>query len=153
MPLRLTEPGRYHAIADFTTGGKRYALATVLRVPGSSSAVALPAPRTTATTDGFTVTLKHGALTAGKEAALTFTVTKNGAPVTELQPYLGASGHLVALHHPDIAYSHVHPTATDLSTGSITFAADFAAPGAYRMFLQFRTGGKLHTAAFTVAVG
>ncbi len=153
VPLRLAAPGRYHAIADFTTGGKRYALSTVLRVPGSMNAVALPAPGTTAVTDGYTVSFKHGTLATGREAQLTFTVSEGGSPVTELRPYLGASGHLVALRRPTLAYSHVHPAAADVKRGSITFAADFAAPGTYRLFLQFRTGGKVHTTPFTLTVG
>ena len=40
---------------------------------------------------------------------LTLTVTKDGQPVTDLQPYLGAYGHLVALRAGDLAYLHVHP--------------------------------------------
>lgn len=34
----------------------------------------------------------------------------------------------------------------------ITFSADSPAAGTYRMFLQFRTGGKVHTAPFTATV-
>ena len=33
----------------------------------------------------------------------------DGEPVTDLQPYLGAYGHLVALRDGDLAYLHVHP--------------------------------------------
>ena len=36
-------------------------------------------------------------------------VTRDGRPVTDLQPYLGAYGHLVALRGGDLAYLHVHP--------------------------------------------
>ena len=46
--------------------------------------------------DGYTVNLA-GELTAGSSSELTFTVSKNGKPVTTLEPYLGAFGHLVAL--------------------------------------------------------
>ena len=37
------------------------------------------------------------------------TVTRDGEPVTDLQPYLGAFGHLVAIRDGDLAYLHVHP--------------------------------------------
>ena len=40
---------------------------------------------------------------------LTATVTQDGEPVTDLQPYLGAYGHLVALRDGDLGYLHVHP--------------------------------------------
>ena len=36
-------------------------------------------------------------------------VHKDGKPVTNLDPYLGAYGHLVALRDGDMAYLHVHP--------------------------------------------
>lgn len=61
-------------------------------------------------------------------------------------------GHLVALRKPDLAYSHVHPTAEDLKTGAIRFSADFPTAGDYRLYLQFRTNGRVHTAEFTVTV-
>lgn len=42
---------------------------------------------------------------------LTLSVAKGTHPVTDLQPYLGAYGHLVALRQGDLAYLHVHPGA------------------------------------------
>jgi hypothetical protein len=148
--MNLAQPGRYRAIADFTTAGKRYVVGTDLVAPGAGTPSPLPAPATTASANGYTVALqRHGKLVAGKESSLTFTVTRGGRPVTGLQPYLGASGHLVALHAGDLAYSHVHPTGEDLRRGSITFDAELHKAGAYRLFVQFRTGGRVHTAAFT----
>jgi len=62
-----------------------------------------------------------------------------------IQDYLGAKGHLVALRAGDLAFLHVHPDADRLR-----FMAEFPTAGAYRLFLQFKTGdGRLHTAAFT----
>ena len=151
--MTLARPGRYRAIADFTTGHRRYVLGTTLVAPGASTAAALPAPSTTAIADGYRVSLTRPArLVAGKESPLTFRVTRGGRAVTGLQPYLGASGHLVALHAPDLAYSHVHPTGQDLAHGSITFDAELHKAGSYRLFVQFRTGGAVHTAAFTQVV-
>ena len=40
---------------------------------------------------------------------LTARVTRDGEPVTDLEPYLAAYGHLVALREGDLAYLHVHP--------------------------------------------
>ena len=91
-------------------------------------------------------------LEAGEEAQLTFRVTRGGRPVRDLQPYLGAYGHLVALHAPDLAYSHVHPDGEDRAPGAITFDTELDERGAYRLFLQFQTGGRVHTAAFTQTV-
>lgn len=154
VALTLPRPGRYRAIADFVTDGERHVVTTDLRVPGTASPTPLPAPGAVARTgDGYTVTL-HGpaVLSAGAEHELSFSVTRDGAPVRDLQPYLGAYGHLVALRAGDLAYTHVHPMGEDLPTGTVTFAATFAEPGAYRLFLQFRAGGRVHTAAFTQTV-
>jgi hypothetical protein len=152
VPLDLGRPGRYRAIADFTTGGKRYALGTNLVAPGDATAAPLPSPSATGTADGYAVRLRAGRIVAGREATLTFAVTRGGAPVAGLQPYLGAYGHLVALRRPDVAYSHVHPTAEDRDAGTITFAADFPTRASYRLFLQFRAAGRVHTVPFTVRV-
>ena len=59
--------------------------------------------------DGYAVRLGAGAVRAGEEAELRFTVTRDGEPVAT-EPYLGAGGHLVALREGDLAFLHVHPT-------------------------------------------
>jgi hypothetical protein len=152
IDLRLPSAGTYRAIADFTTGGRRYALGVAIHVPGTVTQAPLPAEAMEATSDGFTVMTMHDTPRAGRETKLQFTINKNGQPVTALLPYLGAYGHLVALRKSDLAYSHVHPTADDLPKGSITFTAEFPTPGTYRLFLQFRTATGVHTAPFTVEV-
>jgi hypothetical protein len=92
------------------------------------------------------VRLDSGAPHAGKEADLSFTITRNGQEVS-VDPYLGANGHLVALRDGDLAFLHVHPHDDD-----VAFAATFPTPGRYRLFLQFKHEGQVHTAAFTQEV-
>ena len=76
---------------------------------GRTSRVPLPAPAGIAqVVDGYQVTLA-GDLVPGQASELTLTVSKDGVPVTDLQPYLAAYGHLVALRAGDLAYLHVHP--------------------------------------------
>jgi hypothetical protein len=147
------QAGRYRAIADFDVEGRKYVVGTTLTVPGPAPQQPLPAPALTASTDGYQVELQRPAvLEAGDEAQLTFRISRDGRPVRDLEPYLGAYGHLVALHAPDIAYSHVHPNGTDRSQGAITFDTELHARGAYRLFLQFQTHGRVHTAAFTQTI-
>src|SRR2546427_10476443 len=81
----------------------------------------------------------------GEESQLEFAVTRNGRPV-QLQNYLGAKGHLVALRQGDLAYLHGHP-----DTESLKFMATFPTAGSYRLFLQFKVDGPVHTAVFTQA--
>ena len=40
---------------------------------------------------------------------MTLRVTRGGEPVTDLQPYLGASGHLVVIRRGSLDYLHAHP--------------------------------------------
>ena len=142
--------GRYRAIADFVIDGRKYVVGTTLTAAGPASERPLPAPALAASVDGYEVELQRPAvLEAGEEAQLTFRITRRGRPVGDLEPYLGAYGHLVALHAPDLAYSHVHPDGEDLAAGAITFDTELHEPGAYRLFLQFQTRGRVHTAAFT----
>ena len=106
--LDLT-PGQWRVFADFKpTGGEALTLGSDLSVPGRMDFVALGQTTRTATVDGYTVELT-GDLVAGEHSMLKLRVSRDGRPVTDLQPYLGAYGHLVALRGGDLAYLHVHP--------------------------------------------
>jgi hypothetical protein len=145
--------GAYRAIADFVIDGRKYVVGTTLEAPGRASDRPLPSPALTGSSGGYDVELQRPAvLEAGEEAQLTFRITRDGRPVSDLEPYLGAYGHLVALHAPDLAYSHVHPDGEDLTAGAITFDTELHEPGTYRLFLQFQTHGRVHTVAFTQTV-
>ncbi|SDK60390.1 hypothetical protein [Nonomuraea jiangxiensis] len=156
--LRLPDAGPYRAFADFTpTGGSALTLGVDLAVAGDYGPRPLPERSRTTTVDGYTVTL-DGELTPGQSSRLTLKVTKDGEPVTDLQPYLGAYGHLVALRAGDLAYLHVHPDGEpgDGRTKAgpeIVFHAEVPSAGDYRLFLDFQHGGKVRTADFTLGAG
>jgi hypothetical protein len=153
VALATPRAGRYRAIADFVVGGRKYVLGTTLTAGGRAKDEPVPAPALAASADGYDVELQRPAvLEAGKAAQLTFRVTRDGRPVRDLQPYLGAYGHLVALHAPDLAYSHVHPNGEALAEGAITFDTELHRAGTYRLFMQFQTAGRVHTVAFTQTV-
>ena len=61
-------------------------------------------------------------------------------------------GHLVALREGDLAYLHVHPAHGDEATTRGRVRREFPSAGRYRLFLQFRHAGRVHTAAFTQEV-
>jgi hypothetical protein len=145
VPLDLTAAGTYRVLADFVpAGGPDLVLGTDLAVGGDYAPAALPAPATTSTVDGYEVTLA-GRPAAGRETELAFTVRRGGAAVTP-EPYLGAAGHLVSLRVGDLAYLHTHPG------DGLRFGTTFPTAGTYRLFLDFRVGGTVRTAAFTVEV-
>jgi hypothetical protein len=146
--VRLPDAGSYRVFADFTHDGRSTTLASDLRVDGSADLQDLPAPAARTTSDGYAVRLDSARVRAGGPAELRFSVTRGGKPVT-VEPYLGADGHLVALREGDLAFLHVHPAG---HADGIGFEATFPTTGRYRLFLQFRREGRVHTAAFTQAV-
>lgn len=151
VSLDLPAPGAYRAFADFETGGRKVVLGHDLFVAGPFAPRPLPAPRLAADADGFAVRLSHAPLRAGREAELRFDVARDGRPVPAFDLYVGHRGHLVALRDGDLAYSHVHPH-TGGAPGEISFDAEFPSEGRYRLFLQFKVDGAVHTAPFTVEV-
>ncbi|MBU2110439.1 MAG: hypothetical protein KKE65_02155, partial [Actinobacteria bacterium] len=159
--LDLT-PGTWRIFADFkASGADALTLGTDLAVTGDFEPVEPAAENRTATVGDYKVTL-DGDLSAGAgagaDAKLTLSVTKNGEPVTDLQPYLGAYGHLVALRGGDLAYLHVHPDGTpgDGSTQpgpDVVFYAAVPSAGTYHLYLDFQHDGVVRTASFTVTAG
>jgi hypothetical protein len=156
VPLTLT-PGTWRLVADTTPAAadEDLALTADLQVAGTYDPQPLPGPAPVAEVDGYTVVLT-GELTAGAESELTFSVSRDGRPVVDLQPYLGAYGHLVALREGDLEYLHVHPVedahVAPAPGPHVAFAATAPSAGTHRLFLDFRHGDAVHTAAFTVQV-
>jgi hypothetical protein len=154
-PLTLDEPGSYRVFADFKREGANETLAADLVVDGSFEQRPLPPPATTAAAGGgYEVALAGDRLAAGKETELGFTVQRRGRPV-EVETYLGAGGHLVALRKGDLAYLHTHPAGHGGGGRGVPvkFETEFPSAGTYRLFLQFKHDGRVHTAAFTRRVG
>lgn len=160
-PLAPAQPGAYRAYTSFITkdpSGETVplVLSQLVTVPGAATATPLPAASVTTQTDGYTVTLSGDQVTAGREHTLNVTVSKDGQPVTDLQPYLDTYAHLTAFHDNDLAFAHLHPHGAingDHGGPALSFEASLPKAGSWRLFLQFQTVGVLHTAAVTLAVG
>ena len=159
IPLAVPAPGQYRVFADFRPAGhtRGLTLGADVPAPGDYRPRPLPAAARTATVDGYTVTL-DGDLVPGASSKLTLSVAKGGTPVTDLEPYLGAYGHLVALRDGDLAYLHVHPDGApgDGRTAAgpqVTFYAEVPSSGSYRLYLDFQHAGTVRTAEFTAVAG
>lgn len=127
-------------------------LSRTVAVAGNVNPTPLPPVSRTANVDGYQVTLAGDLTAAGSE--LTFNVTRDGKPVGDLQPYLGAYAHLVALRVGDLAYLHVHPEGEVGKTApgpDVAFHAQAPSDGEYRLYLDFQHNGAVHTAEFTTA--
>ncbi|GAA0467059.1 hypothetical protein Aca07nite_71580 [Actinoplanes capillaceus] len=152
--LTVPAAGQYRIFADFQPAGHEgLTLGADVPAAGDYQPTPLPATARTVTVDGYTVTLTVD-LTPGGSSPLTLSVSKAGRLATDLQPYLGAYGHLVVLRDGDLAYLHVHP---DGSPGDgrttagpkIAFHTEVPSAGAYRLYLDFQHDGKVRTAEFT----
>ncbi|QNG20644.1 hypothetical protein G4H71_10700 [Rhodococcus triatomae] len=154
-PLEALRGGDYRVYADFTPGdGAATTLGADLHVAGDYDPRSLPAAAASTSVDGYDIAL-DGTARAGRTSELTFTITRDGAPVTDLEPHLGAYGHLVALRADDLGYLHVHPAGHpgDGSTDpgpDIGFGVTVPGAGNYRLFLDFRHEGVVRTAEFTL---
>ena len=156
VPWTWDEAGTYRVYADFTPAGEEaegITLTRAIEVAGDFTPVETEA-QTTDEVDGYTVSL-NGDLTAGTSSELTISVERDGQPVTTLEPYLGAFGHLVALREGDLAYLHVHaegdePQAGDTAGPEIRFAAEAPTADRYLLYLDFQVDGQVHTAEFVI---
>jgi hypothetical protein len=160
LPWTWQAAGTYRVYADFSPTApdalgetSAVTLTRTVQVAGDYAPVA-STPSATASVDGFDVTL-HGELRAGAATELTAEITRDGEPVTTLEPYLGAFGHLVALREGDLAYLHVHPEGAEprgdeRSGPEVTFVTEAPTEGRYLLYLDFQVDGQVRTAAFTV---
>jgi hypothetical protein len=147
VDLPALSPGGYRVIADTVpSDGPDLALTVDLVVPGVAIGRPLPDPTDTVVVDDLTVELDLRSAADSITAELT--VRRDGAAV-DLDPYLGARGHLVAIGADDLGYLHVHPTDGD---GPVSFAVARPTPGRSALFFDFSVDGQVRTAAFTVDV-
>lgn len=156
IPWTWDAAGTYRVFADFTPGAEGASGVTLSRTVDVRGDVVpvQPEPVRVDEVDGFTVTLA-GDLTAGASSPVSVSVEHDGRPVTALEPYLGAFGHLVALREGDLAYLHVHadgaePAAGDTAGPEVAFVAEVPTSGRYLLYFDFQVDGRVHTAAFVV---
>ncbi|MGI5191323.1 heavy-metal-associated domain-containing protein [Promicromonospora sp. CA-289599] len=159
IPWTWDEAGTYRVFTDFVPGttGENLTLSRTIDVAGTLSPEPATKVAASDTLDGYTATLT-GDLSANGSSMLTATVTKDGEPVTTLEPYLGAYGHLVALRDGDLAYLHVHPEGDEPAPGStsgpdIEFMTEAPTPGRYLLYLDFKVDGEVRTAEFVLDTG
>ena len=148
------EPGTWRLFADFKPTG-----ADAAHAGGRPRRARRRRPRRArdrdarpSTVDGYTVTLDRGPGRRASTRCSTLWVSTDGRPVTDLQPYLGAYGHLVALREGDLAYLHVHPDGepgdgkTEPGPESCS-APRCPAPARYHLYLDFKHDGVVRTAS------
>ncbi|CAG7649723.1 hypothetical protein PAESOLCIP111_05935 [Paenibacillus solanacearum] len=149
--------GDYKLFADFVpTGMGSMTKSQWITVQGDAAKpVALqPEANLTKTIDGKEVTLAFDKLQAGQAVNMTFTIKDAASkkPITNLQPYLGAVGHVVVLSADASQYLHVHPTDEKAAGPEAKFMTTFPASGVYKIWGQFQHQGSVFTVPFVVKV-
>ncbi|OBZ13673.1 hypothetical protein [Bacillus sp. FJAT-26390] len=149
--------GSYKLYADFIpTGSAQMTVTSLLKVDGKQQAAQPLVKDATLTkeVDGVSASLDISTLKSGQEADLIFTLNdaKTKKPITDLEPYLGAIGHVVILSENLNRYLHVHPKDGNESGPTAEFSTSFPEPGMYKIWGQFQRGGKSFIVPFTVEI-
>jgi len=161
VDIELPKPGVYQLIADFLpSGGSPQLVQKSIVTAGYSGPLVAPPRLARDTRDkiagNLRVTLTMPEAIAGREQLVTFELhdAASGAPVTDLQPYLGAAGHLLFTSADLALAAHSHPVAELSALGgpTVVFQVLFPREGDYRMWVQFQRRGEVLTSSFTVPV-
>ncbi|MFO0702719.1 MAG: hypothetical protein U0514_02480 [Candidatus Andersenbacteria bacterium] len=156
ISLQLPAEGPYRFFADFTSGDSGLEVTSIQDVVAGSDQLptVVLKPSSSFAVDGYKVDLvsKPAQVHVGDEAIFTFALTKDGKPITGLDPYLGAFGHAIILHENTLDFIHTHPIDYLASSGQVIFHAQMEQLGNYKIFAQFKHQGKLLTTEFVVSV-
>ncbi|TDF97205.1 hypothetical protein [Paenibacillus piri] len=157
ITTRFPAGGDYKLIADFVpTGGSAMNKMEWVHIEGApaKSKPIQPDASLTQTVDGKQVTLAFDRLKANEELTLTYTIkdASTKAPITNLQPYLGAIGHVVILTDDAEQYLHVHPMDETSSGPDAKFMTTFPKSGVYKIWGQFKHNDQVFTVPFVIKV-
>ncbi|MFC5405941.1 hypothetical protein [Cohnella soli] len=157
VTTKFPAAGTYKMFADYIPeGGSATTRSERLTVKGEEPATNAIKPDTELVkeTEGVKVELALNGAVVGKEIKLNFHITdeKSGDPVTDLQPVLGAVGHVVILDSNAEHYLHVHPVVEDAKGPDAEFMTTFPVAGVYKIWGQFKRGGKDFIVPFVVQV-
>jgi hypothetical protein len=100
---------------------------------------------------------------AGADARLRFTLRDAAGQALTVEPYMGMAAHAVVVRDDGAVFVHLHPMGTTPAMGpmpmamgelpgSFEFPWAFPKPGHYRVWVQFRRGAAIRSAAFDVDV-
>lgn len=162
LALALPRPGPYHFYADFLpVGGFPQLLHRAIVTADYDGTLAgaekpLAADLEDKVIDGLRVKLESPSQVAGREQVISCFLedAATGKPVTNLEPYLGAWGHMLILSWDlaDVVHSHPLEGVSDDGGPRILFQQRFPRAGRYRLWAQFQREGKIAVASFTVDV-
>jgi hypothetical protein len=164
--------GTYLMFADITPQGQRsqvFRLPVIVHDPGANAQLMADLPILTPTvasarmladdpTETAELIFQPRTPVAGLHTDFLFRLTRDGRPVNDLQPYIGAMGHCVIISQDTQTYLHCHPEqllapTPDARGGpDVPFHTIFPRPGLYKIWGQFKRGNHVVIADFVVDV-
>ena len=152
-PFDVPDAGGYRVVTEFVAvdeggNGDHVVLGRPLALPPGEPGDLLAEERI------VSVTVSQ-APTAGPNGLLRLVVRDAAGDPVELGTYLGSYSHVTGFHTDTGAMVHLHPLdAPDVTEdgSELTFHADIAQPGTYRLFVQVRVDGFLHTVPVELTV-
>jgi hypothetical protein len=158
LAVRLP-PGAYMLIADFLpAGGSPQLVHQAIVTAGYAGSPFVRVPRiqedlAAKTVDGLRARLETSMSKGGTKAVLRLVLTDaaSGAAATDLEPYLGAAGHLLIVNADLTQAVHAHPEAMT-SGPDITFDVEFPSPGTFKLWAQVQRRGRVMTFPFVVRI-
>jgi catechol 2,3-dioxygenase-like lactoylglutathione lyase family enzyme len=161
LEMTLPKAGPYQTYADFfPSGGTPQVVARSFVTAGFRGSLSdyrarlKPNGVNESLAEGTRVKLSATQFICGRKQDLAYTLldAKTGQPVKDLEPYLGAWGHMLILSEDLQDYVHAHADLeSDTQGGSqLNFQAVFPRPGNYKVWAQFQRRGKAITVPFVV---
>jgi hypothetical protein len=157
--VTLPAPGAYRLIADFfpADGAPQVIQRTVVTAGYTgrvTPAAAPPVDVDDTIVDGVQVRAYVPEPMAGREQLITFELfdAGTGKPIEDVEPFLGAAGHLlvVSADLETALHSHAVPELSTDRGPRLVFQLLFPRAGPYRCWVQFQRKGRVSTANITV---
>lgn len=158
LPIVFPAGGAYKLYADFLPKGMN----ELTRIGEVSVRGELPAPSIlmpsetlVAQVDGVQVELTFAEEPLPQtqlSMTYTFTDAKTGEPIDDLELYLGAVGHVVAIDQSMRQFIHIHPLNWASKGPQAVFGVSFPVNGLYKIWGQFQHKGKTVVVPFVVKI-
>lgn len=157
VTTQFPDTGDYKLFADYVpTGSSATSQSEWVSVDGTAAdpTEIIPETNFVKTINNIDVTLTFDHLKSDMDLNLTFNMVdaKTKKPVTDLQPYLGAVGHVVIISEDAEQYLHVHPTDEKAKGPDAAFMTKFPKSGVYKIWGQFQRNGETFIVPFVVKV-
>jgi hypothetical protein len=172
--VTFPDPGRYRLVVDafpsLSGSLRNFQLFRTIQVGASTAGTRLPPFRRTVEVDGYRIAVQGRPTVRVLEPAyLTVSVRDPAGRPAAFTPYFGALAHAIFFRAGDLSYFHTHAcgarvpgcttafgrsrvTGSATRPGRLRIGVLLPQSGVWRLFLQFRTGGRVLTVPFTLRV-